>query len=288
MAPQPMYGRLHSPEPPSALLSLHLHDGVSPLKEVDHETPLGVLDQSDLIAQGIHTSRFVPGCKQDAEALGSCTANTLIEAAAQALPEAKFIALCDRLVKLKVSSNYGEGPTGYQDTAGAERGAIGFYAACTHQTGNPATEWPPTDCGSSGPAVYSEAQRLGVVVSEKIAAAGESLVSLMQGGPVLVGSPFFYSWEEPDAQAFVDGNGTSESLETAIRSGVAGGHEWLLTAIEKLTLTGTGKVEPFGTLLRFRNHWTKSWGEAGCGRIHLSTLIMLSGQCDFRQFRFAS
>jgi hypothetical protein len=281
---KPMYGRLHSPEPPSALLSLHLHDGVSPLKEVDHETPLGVLDQSDLIAQDIHTSKFVPGCKQDAEALGSCTANTLMEAAAQGLGESEFVGFCRSLI----ADAAVETCSGYQDVKGAERSGISFYSICTHQTGNPATEWPPTDCGSSGPAVYSEGRRLGVVLAEKIAAAGESLISLMQTGPVMVGSPFFYSWEEPDAQAFVDGNGTAEALEAAIRSGVAGGHAWLLTAIEKLTLTGTGKVEPFGTLLRWRNHWTKGWGDVGCGRIHLSTLIMLGGQCDYRQLRFAS
>lgn len=280
----PCYGRVAEPEAPSALLSLHLHDGTTPLKEVDHETPLGVLDQSDLISQGIHTSRFVPGCKQDAEALGSCTANTFIEAAAQAMSESEFVRFCRSLV----SDTGAQTCSGYQDVKGAERDAISFYAICTHQTGNPATEWPPTDCGSSGPAIYSEGQRLGAVISEQITHAGEGLVSLMQSGPVLVGSPFFYSFEEPDAQAFVDGNGSAEALEEAIRSGVAGGHEWLLTAIEKLVLTGTGKVEPFGTLLRFRNHWTKGWGDAGCGRIHLSTLIMLAGQCDFRQFRFAS
>ena len=35
---------------------------------------MGVLDQSDLLAQGIDTSELVPGAKE-VDALGSCTAN---------------------------------------------------------------------------------------------------------------------------------------------------------------------------------------------------------------------
>jgi hypothetical protein len=275
----PVYGRVAVPEPPSALLSLHLHDGATPLKEVDHETPVAVLDQSDLTAQGIHTSRFIPGCKTDASALGSCTANTYIEETAAKLPEAEWLELCKRLI----DSSYAEHPTGYTSTAGAGRAAIAFYEVCTHQTGNPAEEWPPTDCGSSGVYVAQESERLKATVSQKIASGADNIVSLMQDGGLMTGMPFFYSFEEPDAQGFVDGDGSPAALEAAIQSGVAGGHEIYAAAIEKLVLLPTGHVEPRQTVLRYRNHWTPGWGDHGCFRIHLSTLVALGGNCDHRQ-----
>jgi hypothetical protein len=275
----PAYGRYQVAEPPSALAQLHVHDGASTLKEVDHETPIAVLDQSDLIAQGIHCSRFIPGCKTDPEALGSCTANADMAHAAAILPEDHFLALCKEMI----NSSYAEHPDSYGEPVKIERGAIGFYFNCTHQTGDPSQEWPPTDCGSSGPYVYSEMQRLGFVKGQLVTSAGEALVSLLQKGGVLVGSPFFYSWEAPDAQGFVDGDGTAADLEAAIASGVAGGHEKYIAAIEKLTLLPTGHVDPVNTILRERNSWSRTWGDEGCCRIHLSTWVMLNSQCDFRQ-----
>src|SRR5215469_16330299 len=52
---------------------MHLHDGTA-LRTVDHEPPLPVFDQEDLIAQGIDTSKIVPGARR-VDALGSCTCN---------------------------------------------------------------------------------------------------------------------------------------------------------------------------------------------------------------------
>jgi hypothetical protein len=274
----PCYGRVQVSDPPSELVNLHLHDG-SALKEVDHETALGVLDQSDLIAQGIHTTHFIPGCKEDAEALGSCTANATMAELAAVLPEAAFLALCKRLINHPASNP----PTSYTDVVGAERAAIGFYHVCTDQTGNPAEEWPPEDCGSSGPYIVSELKRLGEIKGQKIAHGAENIVSLMQSGGILMGSPWFYAWEEPDAEGFIDGNGSPSALEEAIDSGVAGGHETRLGAVEKLTLLPTGHVDARHTVIRGRNSWTKSWGADGCYRLHLSTLVAIGGQCDFRQ-----
>src|SRR6266568_3772718 len=53
---------------------LEIHDG-APLKEVEHDIPIPVLDQEDLHKQGIDVTKLVPGA-QDADALGSCTCNT--------------------------------------------------------------------------------------------------------------------------------------------------------------------------------------------------------------------
>lgn len=277
----PCYGRVQVAEPPSALLSLHLHDGTTKLTTVDHETPLGVLDQSDLTTQGIYTSQFIPGCKKDVPELGSCTANTAIEAAAELLEADQFVAFCRALVANVTT----ETCSGYADVVGAERAAIAFYHLCTGQTGSPGEEWPPTDCGSAGPYMYSELKRLGVISGQAIAQAGENLISLLQSGLVCQGSPWFYAAEEPDASGFIDGNGSRSAIETLIRSGVAGGHETSLTAVEKIAFYPTGLVNPSETVIRIRNHWTKSWGDEGCCRVHLSTLEAISSQCDFRQFR---
>lgn len=265
---RPVYGRYQAAEPPSALGSLHLHSG-APLKEVDHEPKVGVLDQSDLLAQGIHTSQFIAGCKEDADALGSCTAEAFVAQASNGLPEAHFLR--------------SSGAANYNDVVAAQRWAIEFYHWCTDQTGDPSTEWPPTDCGSSGPYVYSEALRRRLCSSQKIAHGAENIVSLLQSGNVIQGTPFFYPWEEPDIQGFVDGDGSPQALERAIEGGVAGGHETCISAVEKLIVLPTGHVDPRNTILRVRNSWSPSWGDHGSFRIHLSTLVMLGGQCDFRQ-----
>jgi hypothetical protein len=275
----PVYGRFQAAESPSALLDLHLTPPGATLKEVDHETPLGVLDQSDLIKQGIHCSRFIPGCRTDPPALGSCTANATLEALARLLPLSAFLSVCKRLI----NSTYANPPKGYTDVVGAERAAIAFYHVCTAQTNDPSQEWPPTDCGSSGPYIVSELQRLGVISGQRIAHSGEDLISLLQADCVLMGSPWFFAWEEPDAQGFIDGDGSSSALEACIRSGVAGGHETTLVAIEKLTLLPTGHVDPRRTVLRIRNHWTKPWGDEGCCRVRLSTLNAIGGSTDYRQ-----
>jgi hypothetical protein len=275
----PVYGRYQVAEARSALLDLHQAPIGETLKTVDHETPLGVLDQSDLLKQGIHASKFIPGCKKDPDALGSCTANAAMAELAAVLTEAQFVAFAKKIIH----STYAESAKSFADVIGAERAAIAFYHVCTDQTGNPGEEWPPTDCGSSGPYIVSEAKRLGVIHAAKIANGAENIVSLMQTGGVMMGSPWLYAWEEPDAHGFVDGDGSSATLERQIAEGVAGGHETRLAAIEKLVLLPTGHIDARKTIIRDRNSWAKSWGEDGCCRFHLSTLVAIGGQSDFRQ-----
>jgi hypothetical protein len=275
----PVYGRYQVAEPPANLAALHFRDASVTLKTVDHETPIGVLDQSDLIAQGIHASRFIPGCKHDPEALGSCTAETWLEAIARKLPQALLLEMCKGLINHAASAS----PTGYEDVHGLQRAAIAFYYKCTHQTGEAGQEWPPTDCGSSGPYIVDESISLGVSKGQKIAHGADNIVSLLQTDGLLMGSPFFFSWEEPASDGFIDGKGRVADLEAAISSGLAGGHETYMSAIEKLTVLPTGHVDPFNTTLRHRNHWTKGWGDEGCFRSHLSTWTLLGNQVDLRQ-----
>lgn len=70
------YGRFQVAEAPSALRALHFHT-TEKLKTVDHEPKVAVLDQEDLLAQGIRVSQFIQGAK-DVDALGSCTAQATV------------------------------------------------------------------------------------------------------------------------------------------------------------------------------------------------------------------
>lgn len=268
------FGRYPVPEAPSALARLHFHDG-RPLHPIDHEPKIAVLDQEDLLAQRIDVSTFIPGAPNGVDELGSCTANTTIEALSNMLPLAQFLHAVAQLG--------GATPTGYSDTVAAERAAIGFYSRCTHQTGDLSQEWPPTDCGSSGPYIVAELQRLKLIKSDRIAHGADSIASLMQTDGLLWGTPWLNAWMEPDASAFIDGDGSAATLQTQIAGGVAGGHEIYLSAIEKLTVLPTGHVDPFKTVLRLRNHWTGSWGDHGSARVHLSTIVALGNSADVRQ-----
>lgn len=272
-------GRYQVPEPLSALIDLHHHDATVALKTADHEPKVGVLDQEDLVTQGILTSTFIPGCTTNAAALGSCTCNTDTEALSNVLPEEEFAKFVADLGAQEIPSDP------YGDVVAAERAAIGTYHAVTDQTGDSSSEWPPTDCGSSGPYLYEWTLKQGLIKSQAIAHGATNIVSLMQTDGLLVGLPWFNAWFEPNAQGFVDGNGSTAALRAAIKSQVAGGHEIYFSAVETLGLTHSGEVIPSKTVIRFRNHWTKSWGDNGSGRFHLSTIIALGGNVDLRQFR---
>lgn len=279
----PLLGRHQAPEPLSALARLHFHNPAKTrLRTVEHEPRVAVLDQSDLLAQGIHCSRFIPGAT-DVDALGSCTANTAIEALSRILCEGEFADLCDTLSET-APGEWTVPANPYTDTVAAERAAIEFYHACTDQTDSTATEWPPTDCGSSGPFIerYAQSQRL--ISTAKIAHGADNICSLMQTDGCLLGMPWTNSMFEPDAHGLIDGNGTVTAIETALASGIAGGHEIYLSAIETLTVLPTGQVDPYRTVLRFRNHWKSSWADHGSGRLHLSLLVALGSHIDVRQF----
>lgn len=274
------FGQYPAPEPVSALKRLHFHDGVTVLKPVDHEPKIDVLDQEDLDKQGIDVSTFIPGAAKGITALGSCTSQTFVEAMSNLLSPEAFAAFIAKLGVQEIEAI----AEVWSNTVAAERGAIGFYHICTSQTADSATEWPPTDCGSSGPYVYKEALRLGLIKTEQIAHGAQNIVSLMQTGGLLVGMPYLNDWMNPPSSGVVDGNGSTSTLQQQISDGVAGGHEIYFSAIEKLTLLPTGQVDPFNTIVRFRNHWTKSWADHGSGRFHLSTIVALGNQVDLRQF----
>jgi hypothetical protein len=175
------FGRYHVAEP-LHLATLHLHRG-GELVEVDHEPPVPVLDQEDLLEQGIHTSQLVVGAK-DVDALGSCTCN------------AGTVSLIERLTK-KDTRTLGDFGLSLTDAVANEEFAIQLYHSVTYQTGDPATEWPPTDCGSTGLYVCRELEHQGLISGHKTAHDVTSMVSLLQDGTVIVGLPWFNAWMTP-------------------------------------------------------------------------------------------
>lgn len=271
------YGRIQVPETPEALCSLHVRDFATPLKAVAHPPKVGVLDQEDLIAQGIDTSVLVPGA-QKVDALGSCTANATTAKLSSFLTEEEWIAFIRNMGGWVTPA----ADAIYTDVVAAEMAAIGFYHRCTDQTGQPDQEWPPTDCGSSGPYIVELLQSLGLCSGASIASGADNIVSLLQQGSLLMGSPFLNVWEEPGPAGMIDGNGSAATLQSQLAQGVAGAHETLMYAIEKLALLPTGHVDAANTILLHRNSWDNSWGDGGDFRSHLSTWVALGGQVDLR------
>jgi len=249
---------------------MHFHRG-APLQTVDHEPPLPVLDQEDLLSQGIDTSAIVPGA-QKVDALGSCTANATAASIAERYKAAGR--------PLPAGLSAASAPL-------SEEWAIRFYHACTDQTGNPSSEWPPSDCGSTGLYCCRELMKQGLIGSYRTAHGAQNIASLLQSGTVIQGTPYFNSWMDPGPGAFIDGDGSQEALQAAIASGVAGGHETCITALEALAVTETGQVIPEKCVIRVRNSWSASWGDHGSFRLHLSTLQMLGSHCDFKAFVIA-
>lgn len=263
-----VYGQFHVPEPLENLLHLHQHHGEA-LTTVDHEPKIGVLEQENFDQQNIDTAKIVPGAPK-VNALGNCTANAATAALSNVLTQQRFFQVT--------------GCASYEDTRQGEIFAISYYNGETDLTGKPGTEWPPTDCGSSGPYVVQYAEKLGLVTGQKIAHGPQNLVSLLQLDGVMEGGPFLNAWEDPPAGAVVDGNGSVSTLESQVQQGVAGGHETFISAIESLSLTETGVVEPAKTIFRVRNSWGGSWGDSGSFYVHLSTLVALGSYYDFRVF----
>lgn len=263
------FGRYHVAEPLRAE-TLHLFRG-EPLTEVDHEPPIPVLDQEDLFDQGIHTSQLVPGAR-DVDALGSCTCNAGTVSLAQRLLSGHGV---DAVTAAGISMT---------DAVVNEEFAIKLYHAVTNQTGDPAQEWPPTDCGSTGLYVCHELEKQGLIRGHKSAHDVHGMVSLLQTGTVIMGAPWFNAWMEPDSNGFVDGDGSMEALQAALDSGVAGGHETCVSAAERLAFTETGILDAQASYVRVRNSWSANWGDKGSYRIHLSTLNWLAGHIDWKQF----
>lgn len=244
---------------PRSLAYRRAYDG-QPLRATAWEPRLPVLDQRNLIAQGIHTSSL--GDVADVDALGSCTGN-----AATAL--LSVILDKDRAAAAGLDT---------RDAAAAERFAIDLYAHATTLDRWHQYTWPTTDCGSSGLGIAKALRARGLISQYGHATTAEELCTLLQTGPVLMGMPWYAQFSDPDRDGFID------AVPGWLSSPLEGGHEVCLTALESVVFDGD-LLLPEHTVLRFRNSWGRSWGDRGDGRLRLTTYLALRDQIDLVQPR---
>ena len=254
---------------------LEFHDE-STLKEVDHVIPIPVLDQEDFAKQGINVTKLVADA-QATDALGSCTCNTGTAHIAE-----RWAAAGKDIAGLQVTGASGAISLSATDAVNDEKFAIVLYHLVTDQTGDPAQEWPPTDCGSNGLYVCQELIKLGYASSYKAASSVTGAITLLQTGTVMQGGPWFNSWMNPDSNGFVDGDGSIEALQAAIQSGVAGGHETLQRGIPQIAQASNGSVELQNTVIKVRNSWSTQFGVDGDYLLHASTLSYLARHYDYK------
>lgn len=149
------------------------------------------------------------------------------------------------------------------------------YHRCTVADGFPG-DWPPEDTGSSGLAACKVLKSARLASGYVWATNRRAFGALLQRSSVMVGMPWFSAWFEPSSEgAFID-NGDWQS------SGVAGGHEVLAEALE-----AWDDNDPSKCIVRFRNHWRPTWGDAGRFRIRLSTYETIKGSVDIKACRRA-
>ncbi|MER6844861.1 hypothetical protein [Streptomyces platensis] len=232
------------------------------IRTVEWAPRVPVLDQQNLLSQGIHTSEMFDGV-DDVDALGSCTAN-----AATAL--LSVLLTHDECMKAGLDTT---------DAAAAERFAVGLYADATNSDEWLDYTWPSDDCGSSGLGVAKALRRRGLIDQYGHATTAEELCMLLQTGPVLMGMPWHDSFFSP-----VSSIALLDEIPDWQSSPVVGGHEVLITAIESVAqIEGDFTYEH--TVLRCRNSWSTSWGDGGSFRMSLALYQQLRDQTDLIQPR---
>ena len=258
---QPKLGR-HLVLDPRTLAYRRAYAG-EPLKPAEWEPTVPVLDQEDLIAQGIRTSEMFEGV-EDVDALGSCTGNAGTE-------------LVSTLHDAKTLKDAGLDVT---DPVAAEKWAIGLYSDASHRDQWLDQNWPNTDCGSSGLGVAKALRSRGLIDQYGTATSGLELCRDLQHGGLLAGMPWPKAWFEP-----VGSSALMDDIPDWERSPIAGGHELCITALEQVRQTATGRIDYKHTIIRLRNHWTKSWGDNGSFRMSLAVYQKLRKQIDLLQPR---
>lgn len=231
------------------------------LKPAAHDPAIPVLDQEDLHAQGIHPPKLFPKARglEDADALGSCVGNATTYALSS--------LYADDLGAVGLSAD---------DAVANEKFAIQRYHRATQKDEQLFATYPNDDCGSSGLGTCRALKQDRLISSYRWATDARGVATMLQDGGVLLGVPWYQAWFEPDGDGFVDGDGP----ESWIRSGVAGGHEIYVAALEAWDDRDLSKC-----VIRFSNSWSESWGDSGSARMRLSTYETLRDQIDAKQIR---
>lgn len=258
---QPKLGR-HLVRDPRSLAYQRPYDGES-IKPVEWAPKVPVLDQEDLLAQGIRTSQLIPGA-EDVDALGSCTANA-------ATAVVSVLQNADSLHKAGLDVT---------DAVAAEKWAIGLYHDATLQDEWLEQQWPVDDCGSSGLGVVKALRSRGLVDQFGIANSAEEIGRDFQTGPLLWGVPWYQAWFEPATPSAL-----LDDIKGWQKSPVAGGHEIAAIALEDVKFTKSDDLDLKRTIVRFRNSWTSSFGDQGCFRMSLALYQKIRAQVDVKQPR---
>ena len=246
---------------PRSLAYRRPYDG-RPLRATAWEPRIPVLNQTNLIAQGIHTAEQY-GLEQDVDALASCTGN-----AATALLSIILSPALAAAAGLETDN-----------ATAAEHFAIGLYADATTEDKWQDLVWPSQDCGSSGLGIAKVLRNRGLIDQYGHATSSAQLCTLLQTGPVLMGLPWYASFTQTaDPYGFVDAD------PAWAESPLEGGHEVCVTALEDVAYID-GALDPDRTVLRFVNSWSSSWADYGSGRLTLRTVRTLLDQIDIVQPR---
>ncbi|MFE1452018.1 hypothetical protein [Streptomyces olivaceoviridis] len=241
------------------------YDG-EPIRPVEWAPKIPVLDQQDLLAQGIHTSQLFQGV-EDVDALGSCTANS-----ATAL-----------ISILRTAEDLAAAGLDVTDPAAAETWAIGLYSDATHRDQWHDAAWPATDCGSSGLGVAKALRARGLIDQYGHATTARELCRDLQNGPMLMGLPWLDAFFSP-----VTSSALLDDIPDWSKSPVAGGHEVCIVAIEDVNFDSLGRLDYARTILRARNSWARSWGDQGEFRLSLNLYQQLRSGIDLIQPRLDS
>ena len=152
-----------------------------------------------------------------------------------------------------------------------EKFAIQLYSDATVADGYPGN-YPPDDTGSSGLAIGKVLKKRGLISSYRHAFGLLHALQALQRVPVIIGIPWFASFDEP---------GSNGLLTLKTNSPIRGGHELEVSAIE---VTNGDPNDPQG-YIRIPQSWGTSWGDNGWCMMDFSTFgTLLQQQGDVMSF----
>lgn len=236
------------------------------IKTAEWTPKVPVLDQEDLLAQDIHTSEMFHGV-EDVDALGSCTGNSGTE----------LVSILHDADTLKTAG------LDVTDPVAAEKWAIGLYSDGTHRDEWNDAAYPSQDCGSSGLGIAKALRSRGLIDEYRHATTARQFARDLGQGPFLMGTVWYQAWFEP-----VTKSALLDDIKNWEKSPVAGGHELCVTALEDVVFDSSGSLDLQRTVIRLRNHWTRSWGDEGECRMSLALYQKVRQSVDLIQPRLTS
>ncbi len=118
--------------------------------------------------------------------------------------------------------------------------------------------YPPNDNGSTGPSVAQAAINNGLIKDKKLYTDLDSALQALMAGPVMIGSNWYSSFDNPAA----DG-----TVTIAPGAYVRGGHEYEAYG-----------VDAAAQMVLCDNSWGASWGDKGMFKMSYATLEQLLGE----------